>query len=147
MCAKSTSKKKNKKDSQMMGLSQALITPDRVFPRVFRFILKSELEEIDQFVKKVSVNMETKKLTISLYDAEERIWLWVKNMMDGATDQMKLTALSGIGETIYELNFKDATFDSLADNVFNYAKNDIVVHKISLISESVERTDYLNTSG
>jgi len=62
MCAKCHIKNKEEHgERQMMGVNSSLKDINRVFPRVFRFTLQSELEKkVNDFTKEMSFNMDTK---------------------------------------------------------------------------------------
>jgi hypothetical protein len=135
-------------ESKKTGIGLISQMGNLVFPRVFRFTLKSDRQDnLVHYVTKAHFNLKLNILTVIAYEAvlmEDKAVNpaldYLTSMLDNSLDSFTLTTYDGCGHSLTEHRFLNAKLVD-HDTFFDYAPSDVVAHTMVFNFEKCETTN------
>jgi len=113
-------------------------------PRTFRFLVEPKSHpDMKWMVKRCAINYYKETIHLELYehpDFTTHDYLLYLADSQNKDHELTLTALDGCGQKLYMLYFKGVEPDDHLVE-YDYAKSDVLTHKLTLSYESMKRID------
>jgi len=137
-----------------MGIGE-IGRPNVIFPRAFRFLLKSKcLPRLEHFVVKVKPHFTGGTLTLEVYeiidetDFAQSLHDWIFDLAsEKLSDELTLTTYDGCGSPLYEMKFTGIKVLDHQLSGFDYSISDTSNQQLLLSFDTVVRKSLVKKKG